>query len=385
MPIAVYALAIGAFAICTTEFVIVGLLLEISRDLHVSTSGAGLLITGYALGVVLGAPLLMPFLGRFPSKTALIALAVLFVIGNIACAIAPNYETLMAARIVTALAQANFFGVGSILATKLAPQGRGASAIATMFMGVALANVVGAPAGTAFGQIYGWRLTFIAVALVGVVAGLSTAMFVPRLKEEAPQNLRREIAVLLQGNVLRAMLITVFGFGGIFTVFTYVAPLLTEVSGLPAKAVPAVIVLFGFGMLLGNPIGGRLADKSLSWAVKVSLISLVAALVVVEFSLRVPYAMVAAIFVFGIAGFTTTAPLQMHVLEEAKQAPNLASAVNIGAFNLGNAIGAWLGGVTIDSSLGITAVPLVGALLTACGLAISMAPRRLTLRPPVQG
>jgi len=385
MPIAVYALAIGAFAICTTEFVIVGLLLEISRELQVSTSSAGLLITGYALGVVLGAPLLMPFLGRFPSKTALIALAVLFVVGNIACAIAPNYETLMAARIFTALAQANFFGVGTILATKLAPQGRGASAIATMFMGVALANVVGAPAGTAFGQVYGWRLTFVAVALVGVVAGLSTAVFVPRLKEEAPQNLRREIAVLLQGNVLKAMLITVFGFGGIFTLFTYIAPILTEVTGLSATAVPGVIVLFGLGMLLGNPIGGRLADKSLSWAVKVSMILLIAALILVEFSLRVPYAMVAAIFLFGIAGFTTTAPLQMHVLEEAKQAPNLASAVNIGAFNLGNAIGAWLGGVTIDSSLGITAVPLVGALLTGCGLAISMVPRRLTLRPPVQG
>ncbi len=384
MPIAVYALAIGAFAICTTEFVIVGLLLEISRELQVSTSSAGLLISGYALGVVLGAPLLMPFLGRFPSKTALIALAVLFVAGNIACALAPNYETLMVARIVTALAQANFFGVGSILATKLAPEGRGASAIATMFMGVALANVVGAPAGTAFGQIYGWRLTFVAVAVVGVAAGLSTAMFVPRLKEEAPQNLRREIAVLLQGNVLKAMLITVFGFSGIFTVFTYIAPLLTEVSGFSASAVPAVIVLFGFGMLLGNPIGGRLADKSLPWALKISLILLIAALILVEFSLRVPYAMIAAVFLFGIAGFTTTAPLKMTVLDEAKQAPNLASAVNIGAFNLGNAIGAWLGGVTIDSSFGITAVPLVGALLTGLGLAITLTPKRLTMRPPVQ-
>lgn len=383
MPIAIYALSIGAFAICTTEFVIVGLLLEISRDLHVSTSSAGLLITGYALGVVLGAPLLMPFLGRLPRKTALIALSVLFVLGNIACAIAPTYETLMAARLVTAFVQANFFGVGSIIAMKLAPPGREASAIATMFLGVTLANVVGAPAGTAFGQVFGWRLTFIAVAAVGVLAGLSTAMFVPRLKEEAPQNLRREIGVLLQGNVLRAMLITVLGFGGIFTVFTYVAPLLTQVAGLPAGAVPGVIVLFGIGMLIGNPIGGRLADRSLSFAVRASLLSLVAALLILEFALRLPYATVAAIFLFGIAGFTTLTPLQMHVLEEAKQAPNLASAVNIGAFNLGNAVGAWLGGVTIDSSLGLTAVPLVGALMTLCGLVITVIPRSLRLEAPL--
>jgi len=325
----------------------------------------------------------MPFLGRLPRKTALIALSALFVLGNIACAIAPNYETLMAARLVTAFVQANFFGVGSIIAMKLAPPGREASAIATMFLGVTLANVIGAPAGTAFGQAYGWRLTFVAVAAVGVLAGLSTALFVPRLKEEAPQNLRREISVLFQGNVLRAMLITVLGFGGIFTVFTYVAPLLTEVSGLPAAAVPGVIVLFGVGMLIGNPIGGRLADRSLSFAVRTSLLALVVALLVLEFALRWPYATVAAIFVFGIAGFTTLTPLQMHVLEEAKQAPNLASAVNIGAFNLGNAVGAWLGGVTIDSSFGLTAVPLVGALMTLCGLVITVIPRGLHLEAPL--
>lgn len=379
MPVAIYALSIGAFAICTTEFVIVGLLLEISRDLHVSTSSAGLLITGYALGVVLGAPLLMPFLGRLPRKSALFALSALFVLGNIACAVAPNYESLMAARLVTAFVQANFFGVGSIIAMKLAPPGREASAIATMFLGVTLANVVGAPAGTAFGQAFGWRLTFVAVAAVGVVAGLSTAVFVPRLAEEAPQNLRREIGVLFQGNVLRAMLITVLGFGGIFTVFTYVAPLLTEVSHLPAATVPGVIVLFGIGMLIGNPIGGRLADRSLSFAVRTSLLSLALALLVLEFSLGSSYTMIAAIFVFGIAGFTTLTPLQMHVLDEAKQAPNLASAVNIGAFNLGNAVGAWLGGVTIDSSLGLASVPLIGALMTLCGLALSIVPSKLRL------
>jgi DHA1 family inner membrane transport protein len=175
------------------------------------------------------------------------------------------------------------------------------------------------------------------------------------------------------------MLITVLGFGGIFTVFTYVAPLLTEVSHLPAATVPGVIVLFGIGMLIGNPIGGRLADRSLSFAVRTSLLSLALALLVLEFSLGSSYTMIAAIFVFGIAGFTTLTPLQMHVLDEAKQAPNLASAVNIGAFNLGNAVGAWLGGVTIDSSLGLASVPLIGALMTLCGLALSIVPSKLRL------
>lgn len=376
MPLSVFVLAIGAFAICTTEFVIMGLLLEIAQDLDVSISGAGFLVTGYALGVVVGAPLLMPFLIKAPRKAALVALMVLFVLGNIACALAPTYDTLLAARVVTAFVQANFFGVGSIVAAKLAPPGRQASAIAAMFLGVTLANVAGAPAGTLLGQEFGWRMTFFAVAGIGVLATISTALMVPSTPpEEDGHDLRREFSVLMQPAVLRALAITVLGFGGIFTVFTYVAPLMTQVTGMSEAAVPAVILLFGVGMVIGNPIGGKMADWSLLPALRISLMLLVGALMLLAVSMHNPITMVAAVFLFGIAGFTTLTPLQVHVLAVAAKAPTLAAAFNIGAFNLGNAMGAWLGGVTIDGSLGPTAVPWVGAGISLTGLALTMTVR----------
>jgi DHA1 family inner membrane transport protein len=376
MPLSVFVLAIGAFAICTTEFVIMGLLLEIAQDLQVSISGAGFLVTGYALGVVVGAPLLMPFLIKTPRKAALVSLMVLFVLGNVACALAPTYDTLLAARVVTAFVQANFFGVGSIVAAKLAPPGRQASAIAAMFLGVTLANVAGAPAGTMLGQEYGWRMTFVAVAAIGVLATVSTAMLVPSIpKDEEQHNLRQEFGVLMQPAVLRALLITVLGFGGIFTVFTYIAPLMTQVTGMPEATVPAVILLFGVGMVIGNPIGGRMADRSLLLSLRLSLLLLIGSLALLAFAMYNPITMVAAVFLFGIAGFTTLTPLQVHVLAVAAKAPTLAAAFNIGAFNLGNAAGAWLGGLTIDGTLGPTAVPWVGALISLSGLALTLTVR----------
>lgn len=376
MPLSVFVLAIGAFAICTTEFVIMGLLLEIAQDLQVSISGAGFLVTGYALGVVVGAPLLMPFLIKTPRKAALVSLMVLFVFGNIACALAPTYDTLLAARVVTAFVQANFFGVGSIVAARLAPPGRQASAIAAMFLGVTLANVVGAPVGTMLGQEYGWRMTFVAVAVIGVLATVSTAMLVPSIpKDEEQPNLRQEFSVLTQPAVLRALLITVLGFGGIFTVFTYIAPLMTQVTGMPGTTVPAVILLFGVGMVIGNPIGGRMADRSLLLSLRLSLLLLIGSLALLAVAMYDPITMVAAVFLFGIAGFTTLTPLQVHVLAVAAKAPTLAAAFNIGAFNLGNAAGAWLGGLTIDGSLGPTAVPWVGALISLSGLALTLTVR----------
>lgn len=376
MPLSVFVLAIGAFAICTTEFVIMGLLLEIAQDLQISISGAGFLVTGYALGVVVGAPLLMPFLIKTPRKAALVSLMVLFVFGNIACALAPTYDTLLAARVVTAFVQANFFGVGSIVAARLAPPGRQASAIAAMFLGVTLANVVGAPVGTMLGQEYGWRMTFVAVAVIGVLATVSTAMLVPSIpKDEEQPNLRQEFSVLTQPAVLRALLITVLGFGGIFTVFTYIAPLMTQVTGMPGATVPAVILLFGVGMVIGNPIGGRMADRSLLLSLRLSLLLLIGSLALLAVAMYDPITMVAAVFLFGIAGFTTLTPLQVHVLAVAAKAPTLAAAFNIGAFNLGNAAGAWLGGLTIDGSLGPTAVPWVGALISLSGLALTLTVR----------
>lgn len=383
MPLAVFVLSIGAFAICTTEFVIMGLLLEVARDLQVSISAAGYLVTGYALGVVLGAPLLMPFLGRLPHKRVLLALMGLFVLGNLACAVAPDYTSLMAARIVTALVQANFFGVGTVMVSVLAPKDRTARAIAVMFLGVTIANVAGAPAGTFIGQEFGWRMTFVAVAAVGVLAAISTIVLVPETRsDEDEADLRAEVSVLLQPNVLRALAITVLGFGGIFTVFTYIAPIITEVGGMAESLVPSLILLFGVGMVIGNPIGGRLADWALLPGLRIALVSLMGALVVLGVSASEPWLLVPAIFLFGVAGFTTLTPLQMQVLASAARAPTLAAAVNIGAFNLGNAAGAWLGGETVDSAWGLAALPWVGLAITAAGLALCLTVSPEAVRRP---
>ncbi|EDT03406.1 MFS transporter [Burkholderia ambifaria] len=381
MPIAIFALAIGAFAICTSEFVIMGLLLDVARDLHISISGAGFLVTGYAMGVVVGAPLLTPFLARLPRKPVLIGLMGLFAVGNLACAVAPNYELLLLARLVTALAQATFFGLGAVVAASLVAPDRQASAISTMFLGATIANILGAPAGTVIGQWFGWRTTFAAVAAIGVLAAIAIAMLVPHLKRSEDHNFAKELRTLTQASTLRALLITVLGFGGTFTAFTYIAPMLTEITGLNAKFVAPLLLLFGLGMTIGNPVGGRLADRNLMGALRLTLGALIAVLALIGVLMHSTIAMVILVFLFGAAMFATIAPLQMNVMTYAKDAPVLASAFNIAAFNLGNAGGAWLGGVAIDHGLGLTNLPWVAALVSVVGLLLSLTVRREALAP----
>ncbi|WP_175803289.1 MFS transporter [Burkholderia ambifaria] len=381
MPIAIFALAIGAFAICTSEFVIMGLLLDVARDLHISISGAGFLVTGYAMGVVVGAPLLTPFLARLPRKPVLIGLMGLFAVGNLACAVAPNYELLLLARLVTALAQATFFGLGAVVAASLVAPDRQASAISTMFLGATIANIIGAPAGTVIGQWFGWRTTFAAVAAIGVLAAIAIAMLVPHLKRSEDHNFAKELRTLTQASTLRALLITVLGFGGTFTAFTYIAPMLTEITGLNAKFVAPLLLLFGLGMTIGNPVGGRLADRNLMGALRLTLGALIAVLALIGVLMHSTIAMVILVFLFGAAMFATIAPLQMNVMTYAKDAPVLASAFNIAAFNLGNAGGAWLGGVAIDHGLGLTNLPWVAALVSVVGLLLSLTVRREALAP----
>ncbi|MBY4769948.1 MFS transporter [Burkholderia ambifaria] len=381
MPIAIFALAIGAFAICTSEFVIMGLLLDVARDLHISISGAGFLVTGYAMGVVVGAPLLTPFLARLPRKPVLIGLMGLFAVGNLACAVAPNYELLLLARLVTALAQATFFGLGAVVAASLVAPDRQASAISTMFLGATIANILGAPAGTVIGQWFGWRTTFAAVAAIGVLAAIAIAMLVPHLKRSEDHNFAKELRTLTQASTLRALLITVLGFGGTFTAFTYIAPMLTEITGLNAKFVAPLLLLFGLGMTIGNPVGGRLADRNLMGALRLTLGALIAVLALIGVLMHSTIAMIILVFLFGAAMFATIAPLQMNVMTYAKDAPVLASAFNIAAFNLGNAGGAWLGGVAIDHGLGLTNLPWVAALVSVVGLLLSLTVRREALAP----
>ncbi|MBO9353234.1 MFS transporter [Bordetella petrii] len=391
MPIALWALAVGAFGIGTTEFVIMGLLPEVGADLGVSLSSAGLLVTGYALGVVVGAPPVAILTTRLPRKTLLLGLMLIFTLGNLACALAPGYGTLMAARVLTSLAHGAFFGVGSVVATGLVKPEKQASAIALMFTGLTLANVLGVPFGTWLGQAWGWRATFWAVTAVGIVAMLAIAVWVPRSRGDRGGDLMGELRALSRPQVLLGFAMTVLGFGGVFTAFTYIAPLLTELAGFSPGAVSPILLLFGVGLVAGNTYGGRLADRRLMPTLVGSLALLAVVLAVFGLTVHGKFAAVATVAILGAAAFATVPPLQMRVLEKAGDAPNLASAFNIAAFNLGNAAGAWLGGLTIDHGPGLAATPLVAAAVTASGLAVALyswrldrgATRAATLSPGV--
>ncbi|RZI69480.1 MAG: MFS transporter [Variovorax sp.] len=383
MPIALLALTVGAFGIGTTEFVLMGLLQQVAGDLHVSIAAAGLLISGYAMGVAVGAPLLTLATRRLPRKTVLLALMAIFTLGNLACAMAPNYGWLMAARVVTALAHGTFFGVGAVVATGLVAPERRASAIAIMFTGLTAATIFGVPAGAWLGLHQGWRATFWVVSLIGVLAFAVLAMFVPHKKSaETLPALREELAVLRSPQVLLGLAMTVVGYAGVFVVFTYVQPLLNRLTGLSDGAVSAVLLLFGGGMAVGNLLGGRLADRGVMRAAIWTLAAL--ALVLASLQFAIGHVVPAVVFfgVLGVASFATVAPLQMRVLDKASGAgQNLASSLNIAAFNLGNAVGAWVGGVTIEHGPGLAALGWVAAALTLLGLGIALWSRALDGRP----
>lgn len=379
MPIALYALTAGAFGIGVTEFVIMGLLLEVSADLGISIAAAGLLISGYALGVVGGAPLMTTFTARWPRKTVLLGLMVIFTLGNAACALAPSYGLLMAARVLTAFAHGTFFGVGSVVATSLVPADRKASAIAIMFTGLTIANILGVPFGTWLGQQLGWRATFWAVTLVGIAALAIIAAFVPK-DEAAPEesDWRADLKAMAQRPVLLGLMTTVLGFAGVFAIFTYIAPILTKVTGLAETSVSPILLMFGGGLIVGNLIGGKLADRYLVPSVIGSMLVLAIVLGLMSFAIHDGIAAGIFVFLLGAAGFATVPPLQMWVLERASGAgQSLASSLNIAAFNLGNALGAWAGGATIDYGPGLTAIPLVAMLMPIGALAIAFWSLRL--------
>lgn len=383
MPIAVYALTAGAFGIGTTEFVIMGLLLQVAADLGVSVAMTGLLISGYALGVFVGAPVLTLATRKLPRKQVLILLMAIFTLGNIACALAPSYSLLMAARIVTSLAHGTFFGVGSVVATSLVPEDKKASAIAVMFTGLTIATLLGVPAGAWLGLHFGWRASFWSIAAIGVVAMLVLARLVPADKgkvEVAP--LRRELATLADPQVLLGLAMTVLGFGGVFAVFTYIQPILVEITGFPQEAVSPILLLFGLGLIVGNMLGGKLADRNLPVALLATTATLAIVLFAMTATLRSSVAVTIFVGLIGAAAFATVAPLQMRVLDKAGPAGrNLASSLNIAAFNLGNAFGAWLGGVTIDHGPGLAAVTWVAALVPLASLVLALISLRLDKRP----
>ncbi|KLI99104.1 MFS transporter [Luteimonas sp. FCS-9] len=380
MPVALYALTAGAFGIGTTEFVIMGLLTQVATDLQVSLPAAGLLISGYALGVFAGAPLLTLATGRLPRKAVLIGLMAVFTVGNLACALAPDYGWLMAARVVTSLAHGTFFGVGAVVAAGLVPETRRASAISVMFTGLTVATLLGVPAGAWLGLHAGWRATFWAVAAIGVLATFVIATLVPSEREAASSGgVRRALAAVSRPPVALGLLTTTLGYAGVFTVYTFVQPVLLEVTGLPETAVSPVLLVFGIGMIAGNLLGGRVADRAPVAAIPATLLALAAVLALLGPAMRHATAMVLAIGLLGVAAFATVAPLQAWVLQRAGQdGRDLASSLNIGAFNLGNAAGAWLGGLVVAHAGGLGRLGTAGALVTLAGVAVcALAIRRV--------
>lgn len=373
MPLALYALTVGAFGIGVTEFVIMGLLMQVSADLGVSISAAGLLMTGYALGVFVGAPILTLATRRLPRKTTLLVLMAIFTLGNVIAAIAPSYGVLMAARLVTALAHGTFFGVGSLVAVSLVAPERKASAISIMFTGLTLATLLGVPFGAWLGLAFGWRSTFWAVAAIGALALVVLALLVPAAEDKVePAPLREEFAVLARPQVQLGLAMTVLGFGGVFAVFTYIQPILTELAGFSQAAVSPILLVFGAGLVGGNLAGGRWADKGLSASLVGTLALLTIVMIGSAFAFHSQAGAIAAAFLLGAAAFATVAPLQMRVLSQAGGAgQGLASSLNIAAFNLGNAFGAWLGGAVIDHGPGLAAIPLIAAVVPLSALALA--------------
>ncbi|WP_327677709.1 MFS transporter [Streptomyces sp. NBC_00467] len=385
MPLALLALAIGAFGIGTTEFVIMGLLPEVAADFGVSIPTAGFLVTGYALGVVIGAPLMTVLGTKVSRKRMLMVLMGLFIVGNVLSAVAPVFGVMLAGRVVASLAHGAFFGIGSVVAADLVAPQKKAGAIAMMFTGLTVANVVGVPLGTFVGQSAGWRATFLIVAGLGVLGLLGVAKLVPEQPRPEGVRLRHELAAFRNVQVLLAMAMTVLGFGGVFAAITYITPMMTEVTGFADSSVTWLLVLFGLGMVGGNLIGGKFADRALMPLLYVSLGAL--SLVLALFTLTAHNTVTAAITIvlIGALGFATVPPLQKRVLDQAAGAPTLASAVNIGAFNLGNALAAWLGGMVIAAGFGYTAPNWVGAALAASALALAVLAQILERRSPGTG
>ncbi|MGW7049212.1 MFS transporter [Streptomyces avermitilis] len=385
MPLALLALAIGAFGIGTTEFVIMGVLPQVANDFGVTIPTAGWLVSGYALGVVVGAPLLTALGTKVSRKKMLMFLMALFVVGNALSAFAPSFGVMLIGRVVASLAHGAFFGIGSVVAADLVAPEKKASAISLMFMGLTIANVVGVPLGTYIGQAAGWRVTFTIVAALGIVGFMGIAKLVPEMGRPKTENVRTELAAFRNVQVWLAMAMTVLGYGGVFAAITYITPMMTEVAGYTEGAVTWLLVLFGIGMFLGNLLGGKFADRALMPMLFTTLAALTAALLLFTATAHNKVLAAITLSLIGALGFATVPPLQKWVLDQASAAPTLASAANIGAFNLGNALAAWLGGIVIAAGLGYTSPNWVGALLSGTALLLAFLAAHLDRRTRAAG
>lgn len=375
MPLALLALTISAFAIGTTEFVIVGLVPTIAEQLAISLPSAGLLVSIYALGVAIGAPVLTALTSRLPRKQLLIGLMVLFTAGNMLAWQAPDYTTLVIARLLTGLAHGVFFSIGSTIATSLVPKEKAASAIAIMFGGLTVALVTGVPLGTFIGQHFGWRETFLAVSLLGVIALVSSVLLIPsNIPGRTAATLREQLQVLTHPRLLIIYVITALGYGGVFTAFTFLAPMMQNLAGFSPSAVSWILLGYGVSVAIGNIWGGKLADKQGAVpALKIIFAALVILLMVFQFTASIQYAALATVLVMGIFAFGNVPGLQVYVVQKAEQyAPNavdVASGLNIAAFNIGIALGSIVGGQTVQHA-GLAQTPWIGSLIVLAALVL---------------
>ncbi|MEU9389779.1 MFS transporter [Streptomyces sp. NPDC048324] len=372
MPLALLALAVGAFGIGTTEFVMMGLLPDVATDLHVSIPTAGHLVSAYALGVVIGAPLLAALTARMSRRTVLIGLMALFVAGNALSAFAPGYDSLLAARFLSGLPHGAFFGVGAVVATNMVAPERKARSVSLMFLGLTVANIAGVPVATLMGQHLGWRATFLGVSAIGLAAIAALALLIPHDHTQAPAaGLRRELSALKSLPVWLALGTTVAGFGALFSAYSYITPMLTDAAGYADTSVTLLLALFGVGATIGNLLGGRLADHSLRGTLFGGLVSLAAVLALFPLLMSAQWSAAIAVTLLGAAAFVTGSPLQLMVMEKASAAPSLASSANQAAFNLANAGGAWIGGVALAAGFGVTSPAPAGAMLAVLGLGVA--------------
>ncbi|MBT1546251.1 MFS transporter [Curtobacterium aurantiacum] len=372
MPAGLIALALGGFGIGLTEFVITGLLPEVAADYGVTETTAGWLVTGYALAVIVGALGLTAATTRLPRKPVLLGLLVLFIVGNTLSAIAPTYGVMMTGRVIAALCHGAFFGIGSVVAANMVERSERASAVALMFTGLTASNVLGVPFGTFLGQAAGWRATFWAIAAIGVVALIGVLVLVPAVRSTEVPSLARELSAFRSGQVWLSLGMTVLGYGGMFGAFTYIAYTLTSVSGFPSSAVPWLLIVFGIGLFVGNFAGGKLAARSIDRTLLVVLVVLTVVLAVFALVATSPVLTVIALVLMGAFGFATVPALQTRVMQYADHAPTLASGANIAAFNLGNALGAWIGGLTIAAGLGYTSPIWAGSGITLAAVVLTL-------------
>lgn len=365
-PVALWTLVIGAFAIGMTEFVIMGLLPEVARDVHSSIAAAGQLITGYALGVAVGGPILVLITYKMSQKNLLMLLMLIFILGNLMATIASSYGVLMASRLLTSLAHGSFFGVGAIMAASLVEYSRRASAMALMFTGLTVANIIGVPFGTFVGQQFGWRSSFLIIAIIGFITLIGIYMLVPKPKEQKSTDLKKELAVLKNNQLWLALLIAMFCFGSVFTLFTYITPILTDVTGFQSNAVSWMLVVFGLGVTVGNILGGKLADWNINLSLQYILVVFILyffVLYVLQFSMIL---MIPGIFIFGVLAFSMVPMLQFRILGLSAEAPTIASTLNQSAMNLGNAGGAFAGGLSV-TYLPLHDLVLVAPIITVIG------------------